>query len=323
MKTALTRRQFLTTTTGLLAGAGVAPLWLQTAAAAEAPRILLSARDVMLKQTGKADVWSAARSIGADGVEVLIGEDLSFPSLFHAQKKYTGASQAGIDELKADAQSAGFRITALCMSNRFDLRPEMEIEWCTKAAQVAQALGVKAVRIDVVPHKLPREQFLDFSVTALKKLMAATESTGVAFGIENHGRVTNDPEFLQPLFERVGSSRLGLTLDTGNFYWFGHPLSKIYQIAETFATRVFHTHCKSIRYPADQREVQRPVGWEYGKCCCPVYDGDVDYRQVVRILRKVGYTNDLCIEDESLSKFPEAERGAVLAKEIQHLKALV
>jgi sugar phosphate isomerase/epimerase len=321
MNAPLTRRQFLTTTTGMVAGAGAASLFLPPGLAAAQPaRICLGTRDVMLRHVGKPDVWSAAAAIGAEGIEINVREDLSFSDLFHPQKKYSGATPDGIEQLKADAQASGRRITALCMSNHFDERPEAEIEWCAKTARAAQALGVKAVRIDVVPRKLPVGQFLDFSVVTLKKLMEATEPTGVAFGIENHGHVTNNPEFLQPLFERVGSNRLGLTLDTGNFYWFGHPLSKVYQLVETFACRVFHTHCKSIKYPEDRREKQRPVGWEYAKYFCPVYEGDVDYARVVRILQKSNYAGDLCIEDEALGKFPKPEQATVLAKEIQYLK---
>jgi sugar phosphate isomerase/epimerase len=325
MTRSFTRRQFLTTSTQLVAGAGVASLLARSSMAAESqPRIILGTRDVMLRHTGKPDVWSAAQSVEAEGLEINFRDDLSFPDLFHPEKKYTGATEAGIEQLKADTQAAGRRITAFCMSNRFDERPEMEVEWCTKAAQIAQALGVPAIRIDIIPRKIrDRNEALDFSVAMLKRIIAATESTGVCFGLENHGNTTNDPTFLEPLLDRVGSKRLGLTLDTGNFYWFGHPLSKIYEICEQFADRVFHTHCKSIKYPEELREQQRKMGLDYGKNCCPIYAGDVDYSRVIRILRKAGYANDLCIENESLKKFPEAERGDVLAKEIQHLKALL
>jgi sugar phosphate isomerase/epimerase len=325
MNRSFTRRQFLATSGSLVAGAGAASLLLNSSSAAEAkPRIVLGTRDVMLRATGKPCVWSAAASIEAEGIEVNFRDDLSFPDLFHPEKKYTGANQAGIDAVKADAQAAGRRLTAFCMSNHFDERPDAEVEWCTKAAQIAQALGVKAVRIDVVPRKIRnRDEFLELSVATLKRVIAATESTGVCFGIENHGNTTNDPAFLEPLLERVGSKRLGLTLDVGNFYWFGHPLSKVYEFCETFAARVFHTHCKSIKYPAELHEQQRKMGLDYGKNCCPIYAGDVDYARVIAILRKAGYANDLCIENESLSKFPKAEQGDVLAKEIQYLKGLL
>jgi sugar phosphate isomerase/epimerase len=120
----------------------------------------------------------------------------------------------------------------------------------------------------------------------------------------------------------VGSNRLGLTLDTGNFYWFGHPLSKVYELYEAFAPRVFHTHCKSIKFPPSERQKQRPVGWEYGKYACPIYEGDIDFRRVLKTLIAAGYTGDLCVEDESLGRFPAAERGKILAKEVRYLKDL-
>ena len=323
MEELLSRRQFVGISGGLLAGAAAATLLPGVARAAEAKLPLcLACRDSLLGVANQPDCWSALGSIGAEGVEATIGEDLSLPVLRHPQRKYSAATDAGIQELAADLKTAGRRITAFCMYNRFEERPDFEIEWCTKAARAAQALGVKAIRIDVVPRKLSAPEFLDLAVATLKKLMQAAEPTGVAFGIENHGGTTNNPDFLKPLFERVGSRLLGLTLDTGNFYWYGHPLSKLYEIYAAFAPRVFHTHLKSIRFPEDQRERQRPVGWEYGRYNCPIDQGDIDFRRVVKILTDAGYSNDLCVEDESLGKFPKDEQAAVLKKEIATLKRL-
>jgi len=84
---------------------------------------------------------------------------------------------------------------------------------------------------------------------------------------------------------------------------------------------VFHTHCKSIKYPADQRERQRPMGWRYGEFTCPIDQGDIDFHRVVKILRDAGYRNDLCVEDESLGKLPEADLAATVAREIQYLRS--
>ncbi len=278
-------------------------------------------RDVHLKATGAADCWAALAAIGADGIEAEISESLVLQGLYPAG--YSVADDAGLAKLAADLKASGKRISAFCMHNQFDKRPDAEVEWITKAARAAKALGVPALRIDVVPQKSGREAFLKLAVETLKKAVQATETTGVGLGIENHGNTTNAPEFLKALFDGVGSKRLGLTLDTGNFYWFGHPLSKIYEYFEALAPRVFHTHCKSIRYPEAEREKKRPMGWEYGKYCCPIDEGDVDFKRLVSILRKAGYANDLCVEDESLGRFPAAERKAVLAREVAFLKALL
>ena len=320
MTSPVTRRDFLHQSSCLLAGTAAVGLLGRTAlAAGNSAPLTLACGDATLRHVKEADCWAALKAIGATGVEANIAEDLSFPRLFHAQRKYTAATPDGLATLKADMQAAGCKITALMMSNRFDVRPEEEVEWCIKAAQIAKALGTPAIRIDVVSRK-GRPDFLQLAIDTLKKVVAGSESTGVVFGVENHGKTTNDPQFLDALFAGVGSKRLGLTLDTGNFYWFGHPLSKVYELYAKYAPRGYHTHCKSIKYPADQREVQRQMGWKYAQYNCPVDQGDIDFRRVVKILRDAGYTNDLNIENESLGKFPEAERKAVLAKEIQYLK---
>lgn len=320
MKDSLNRRKFLAGSGRLAAGLAAVSLVRAAPAQQGKPDLCLACRDVHLTQTGQKGCWAALESIGAAGVEAGVGEDLSLPGLLHPDRRYSAAAAADIEILRADMKAAGKRISALCMNNRFEDRPDFEVEWCGKAARAAQALGVTAIRIDVVPHKLAAAEFVDFAVRVLKQTIEATEPTGVAFAIENHGGTTNNPEFLKALFDRVVSPRLGLTLDTGNFYWFGHPLSKVYDLYETFAPRVRHTHCKSIRFPESEREKSRPVGWEYGKYNCPIYEGDLDFRRVVKILRAASYAGDLCVEDESLDKFPAGERGAVLAKEIRHLK---
>jgi sugar phosphate isomerase/epimerase len=178
------------------------------------------------------------------------------------------------------------------------------------------------VRIDVVPHKLPSDEFLRFAINACKRLCELAEGTPVRFGIENHSQTANDPVFLEKLFDGVGSPKLGLTLDTANFYWWGHPLKDLYGLYEKFASRVVHTHCKNIRYPDDKKNVRRPMGWEYDKYNCPLYEGDIDFKKVVAILRRAGYRGDLCVEDESLGRFPDAERASIIRKEISTLKEL-
>ena len=320
MNDSLTRRNFLTYSAGLGAGVAMASVLARSSVGASPERLTVSVRDAMLKQTGEPDCWAALKRIGAEGVEVVVTDDFAVPGLFHPGEKYSLATDAGIARVKAAAAAAGQRITALCMANHFAQRPDKEVELCSRTAQAARALGAPTIRIDVVPHNLARPEFLKLATATLTKVLAASESTRVTFAIENHGNTTNDPDFLRPLFAGVGSDRLGLTLDTGNFYWFGHPLTKVYELYEMFAPRVFHTHCKSIGYPAEMREKQRPIGWQYGKYHGPIYSGDIDFRRVVAILKKAGYANDLCIEDESLGNKKDA--ADILTKELQLLKEL-
>ena len=310
----ISRRRFL--------GAVPAGLAVLDRLAAAPPSLPAGCRDAMLRELGQPDCWSAAKSVGAEAIEVTVDDKFNLPLLAHPQSPYSISTDEGIKQLSGDLQAAGRKISAFCVASKFDARPDFEVDFIARLARISQQLGIRAMRIDVVSYKLPIEQFLDPAVEAVKKLMAATEGIDVRFGVENHGPCGNNPAFMLPLLDRVGSKRLGVTLDTGNLYWYGHPLSKVYELIETLAPRVVHTHCKNIRYPAEQREVQRPMGWEYAKYEAPIDQGDIDFARVVKILRAAGYAGDLCVENESLRKLPEAERASVLAAEIAYLKRL-
>jgi sugar phosphate isomerase/epimerase len=317
----LSRRNFIKTTATLSLSAGLASLENPLLAAPE-QKWPVGCRDIHLKVAGKPDSWSCMKALGTESTEVLATLDLACPSLFHPEHKYTLATPDGLRALKDDLAANGCRITAFIMGNRFDERLEQELECARGLVKAAQQLGVNAIRIDMAPHKLDGDQFLPFAIKTGKRLCEIAQGTPVRFGVENHGKVTNNPEFLEKLFDGVGSPQLGLTLDCANFYWWGHPQKDLYAIYEKFAPRVVHTHCKSIRYPEDKRNVKREIGWEYAKYNCPIYEGDIDFKRLVPILRQANYRGDLCVENESLGKFPEQQRAEILRKEIAMLKGL-
>jgi sugar phosphate isomerase/epimerase len=318
---ALSRRSFIKSA-GLAMSAGLLPS-PNLLFAAPKPKWPVGCRDVHLKVAGLPDSWSCMKALGAEGTEVQAELNLACANLFHPQRKYTLANPEGVRVLKEDLAASGCRITAFMMSNHFDERLEQELESAHGLVKAAQQLGVDIIRVDVVPRKLDGDKFLPFAIDACKRLCATADGTPIRFGVENHGKITNNPQFLEKLFDGVGSDKLGLTLDCANFYWWGHPVDDLYPIYEKFAPRVVHTHCKSIRYPADKKNIRRQIGWEYGKYNCPIYEGDLDFKRIVAILRKANYRGDLCVEDESLGKYPANEQADVLRKEIATLKKLV
>jgi len=266
--------------------------------------------------------WEAMKKIGVTGVEVEVNFDMKCPNLF-PDDNVSLASLQSIKRIRNELSENGLHISAFMMANRFDERPEEELQWVSKVVAACKALQVRAIRLDVVPRKIKREEFLPFAISIGKRMVELVENTNIGLGIENHGHTTNDPEFLEALFNGVGSEKLGLTLDTANLYWFGHPLDDLYGIYEKFAARAFHTHCKSIRYPEEKRNVRRERGWEYGKYNCPIYDGDIDFKRVVSILKAANYEGDFCIENESLGKYPQEQRENVLKKEADLLRSLI
>jgi sugar phosphate isomerase/epimerase len=149
-------------------------------------------------------------------------------------------------------------------------------------------------------------------------VLQRTRGVPVDLGVENHGPFANDPHFLDHVFAAAKDDpRLGLTLDTGNFYWFGHPLAEVYRLIERYGPRVKHTHVKNINYPGDLAQRTRSIGQDYGKYCCALDEGNLDLKRVVGILRTCGYDRDLCIENESLGKHPPEAKLAVLRRDVR------
>lgn len=317
-----TRRDFLRSSSQLVVSAGVLAGIPRGLGAEQHAPWPVACRDVHLKTMGRPDSWSALKELGATGVEVAVTEDLQCPSLFHPSKKYSVATPDGISTLKADLEAKGLRITALCMNNRLDERLDQELAWARQVLAVAQQLGVRAIRIDVVPRAIKAEEYLPFAIKACRQLCELAKDTPVRYGIENHGHWTNRPEILEALLDGVGSAHLGLTLDAMNFYWFGHPLKDLYRIFEKFAPRTFHTHCKNLRYPEDKQNATRPIGWEYEQHAAPLYQGDIDYQRVADLLARAKYGGDLCLENECLGRFPSAQHAGILKQEVALLRKL-
>ena len=289
--------------------------------------MFVSIRDDVVLHGGFSSVAEGLRFLGLDAVEVAVGRDLTVRSLTNPAQRHDLKSASGLQAFEQEAKQNGIRISALLLGNDFGKSDAKEqVEWVTETVKAAHQLGVKAVRVDAIVsgwEAMGVENAVRLFAEHIKQVIDATEDTDVQLGIENHGSLGNRPEFLQAVFEAVNSPRLGLTLDTGNFYWFGHPLSRVYEIMRQFAGKVKHTHIKNIAYPPELRERQRPVGYEYGKFVSPIPEGDIDHKIVVGILKEAGYEGDLCIEDESLGKFAPEERRNVLKRDAEYLLGLL
>ncbi len=281
----------------------------------------LSIRDEIVFAAGYDTLAPALHDLGIKGVELWVRRDDTVPAIAprrdpeHRARLHLSRPD-DLDELSGQAHAENIRISALCMGNNFNAEDKAEeIAWAARTVQAAHTLNAPAVRIDAImsgEKDLPLERRQELVADAINQILEQTHTTNVDLGIENHGLQGNDPDFLEGLLARVSSPRLGLTLDSGNFYWRGWPLSRVYEIFAQFATHVKHTHIKNIAYPPELREVEREMGFEYGKYACPIHEGDIDHAHYIQILRHVGYDRDICLEDESFGKYTPDQRKANL-----------
>lgn len=265
-------------------------------------------------------------AMGIDAVELNYDRDRTVPSLDSSGRESL-ADKTSIEHFAYKCAGLKIKPSALLLANNFGAADlQGELDWVISAVRAAAQLKVKAVRIDAylsTQDQWPLEKRAKHFADCMSKILDATKDLDVVMGIENHGHKGNEQEFLDAVLDAVHSPRVGLTLDTGNFYWYGYPLAKVHELIKHFAPRVKHTHIKSIHYPEDKRNIQREIGWGYGEYCSPLREGDIDFRLVFRALKDAGYKGDLCIENESLGRYDKEKQKAILIDDAAYVKEVL
>ena len=283
----------------------------------------IAVRDQIIPLGAGQSVFDALQILQVSAIEILVDINCFVPYLRTADAAALSlADDRGAAEVKRRLDEAQVRVAALLVAS--DLagdNAEAHVEWATQVARAARKLGAPVVRVDswTAKQSLSSEQVCQCLIERLGELLARTADTGVDLGIENHGPFSNDEQFLDRVFDAITDPRLGLTLDTGNFYWWGHALADVYRLIEKYAPRAKHTHIKNINYPPAVAQQKREIGFEYKQYSCPLGEGNIDLKRVVALLESGGYRRDFCIEDESLLRIPEADRLGVLRKDVQAL----
>lgn len=279
-------------------------------------------RDAMVTVAPGQSLFSTLRELEISTFELLVQSNGAMPKVI-LEDGSAPFSLDNVGELKTRLNDEDVRVCALLLGTDFGSdQAQQHTLWATQAVRAAHTLGANAVRIDTATANrvLSPAQAREAFVRGILPVLEATADTAVDLGIENHGRISNDPAWLQATFDSVGDPRLGLTLDVGNLYWWGHPLSSLYALIESLAPRARHTHIKSIAYPPEMRETQREIGFEYARYNAPVDRGDIDMKRVVEILHAAGYNRTLCLENEFLGALSPEERIATTRREAQFLR---
>ncbi|MGC8635759.1 MAG: sugar phosphate isomerase/epimerase family protein [Thermoprotei archaeon] len=286
-------------------------------------------RDFTLIWAGYPDIVTGMKDLGLVGLEVYVGPDLKSSDYsdmgVRASTGLDFGDAAARRRFQKTLRDHGVKISAILIENDFGRENlEAELKWMRAASTVAQQLETDVVRINSVmspKQGVPLEKYVERTVQAVTQAIKSTES--VSFAMENHGVVGNREDFIVEVLEGVNSDRFGLTLDTGNFYWYGYPLSKVYDLVSRFAPYVKHTHVKNMTFSPDAREKMRDWCRDWPKEATPIFEGDIDYSKVLRELELAGYGRDITIEDESLGNYPNDKALQFLKRDAEFLNGLL
>lgn len=185
---------------------------------------------------------------------------------------------------------------------------EIEVERLCRQLDVAAALGAKIMRHDVCKvekvngRTVSFEQMLPTIAENARKVTAYAKTLGIRTCSENHGRVVQDSDRIEALYNAVADDNYGLLIDIGNFACVDedsvHAVSRL-------APYAIHVHAKDFRvYPfgtpvskIENPYVTRGCKALYG---CAIGAGNIPVEQCVAILKRAGYDGYLTIEYEGI-----------------------
>ncbi len=195
-------------------------------------------------------------------------------------------------EIQDLCAKAGVKISGL--SSHSDLlNPEYGVLYARTGIRYAKALGVNVVQIteDMYPPRWMTEQDAYAIMKINLRAIAETcEENGVFIGIEPHGPYTSKIKSLTRILGLVESPWIRVNFDSGNTFLSGEDP---YAMLEAVIDKVVHVHAKDISRKQADSERGKVTGTAVG-CACG--DGEIDWKRVVKRLKKAGYKGVLSVE---------------------------
>ncbi|HOD49622.1 MAG TPA: sugar phosphate isomerase/epimerase family protein [Candidatus Hydrogenedentes bacterium] len=193
-------------------------------------------------------------------------------------------------EVKGIVDSFGLKVSAVSAHAPM-AQPEVSIPFLTRAIEYADALGATCVCTDegVVPGWMSKSQAFNIIYYTLRRVLPAAERHKVHIALEPHQKYSVKLNTYLEILNLVESPYMNCNPDTGNIFMAGQDP---YEFLEAIAKRVVHVHAKDIGGVV-MGERGKVTGVPSG-CACG--EGVLDWRRIVKILRKAGFKGVLSVE---------------------------
>ena len=192
------------------------------------------------------------------------------------------------------------------------VQPDIGVRYLTQAIRWTHELGASIINTD----EGAKADFTDADTDhvlawyTLTKAAREAERREVLIGIEQHQIYSRTPKGLDRLYRLVRSPAIGINFDTGNAYlggadphnWFADVIG-----------RVVHVHAKDISVAHGKAERGKVTGTPVG-CACGA--GVIDWKEIVRIIRKGSGRKEICLS-------VECGTSEQAAASLEHLRRLV
>ena len=267
----------------------------------------LSFNSTLLSKLSVQEAIRVAAEAGYEGIDIH-AEVGGPPYLPLPQPHLTPKADASLrQEVRKCAEQVGIPIVALNAHNSLiDPRPEKRqanIDYIKGTLQLASDLGARYVVIGTGKKDFYgwESVYWDRFIQALRELLPVAESLGVTLAAEaasQPGVLIYGTSGVHRLLSYDGLGSLGLLFDSAHFHIRGEDVARAFA---TFSDRIVHIHLKDARGHHENFE------------CPPLGMGDVDFKGLLSVVRKVGYQGFLSVEDESPGWGYEIEPRKALA----------
>ncbi|WP_042354074.1 sugar phosphate isomerase/epimerase family protein [Bacillus rubiinfantis] len=217
------------------------------------------------------------------------------------------------DEIKAKAESVGIELSAYSMPANFIQETEAafydEVERIKTHVDVANRMGIKILRHDVTAFSLkPEEMTIHYFEEHYEKMVKGSQliadyaaQYGMTTTIENHGFNVQTSDRVQRVIHGVNRENFKTTLDVGNFLCIDEePLVGVKKNIKYAAT----VHLKDFYI---RPYYENPGGGEWFRTVNENYlrgaivgHGDINIREILKIVKNSGYDSYLTIEFEGM-----------------------
>lgn len=254
-------------------------------------------------RNGKLTQFSAvakAKELGFDAIEFT---ELNPPET-ESQLDYA-------KKIKEEAARCGIEISAYVMgANLAQENPDAEVERLKGCVDVADALGVKLFRHDVMSNYDDFRSFdsaLPTIAAAVREVTEYAQTFGIRTMVENHGYICQDSARVERLVNAVHHPNFGTLVDMGNFLCVDEaPESAVSRVANL----AFLVHAKDFDKLLFS-EYQNEEGYFETRGCnrlkgTVVGKGVVPVAQCLAILKRAGYDGYVDVEYEGAEDCVEA-----------------
>ncbi len=244
------------------------------------------------EKTSLEDMLSQTKEAGFDGIELAISENgiLDLRTTRDEIKSQRDLIESYDLDAPSIASGLGWKFPLSSPEKAIRKRGMEAIE---KSLQAASILGAKTVLVvpAVVNENVTYQKAYQRSQNALRELAPQAENLGVNIGIENvWNKFLLSPLEFRSYIHEVGSEYVRAYFDVGNVLVSGYPQDWI-EILGDFISCV---HVKDF-----STDIGNIKGFTY------LLQGDVNWKLVIKSLRKVGYDGYLVAELSAFDLFPE------------------